>query len=188
MAVDEIIGNGKGRHPAQEAALRRFWEGVPVQDADADLMLFVSEEDAADAVPGDPEKCAVAKACQRMFGSRKVLFWKTCGYVEFPDLESDDPSVKRVYRYAVPTRTRQMIEDLDQRGVRSPGGYLLKAPTMSQRLDYKALRQRGLPRRGVPQVRISGTREDPREVRAVGEIGMTRSGVGMVHFSRKDGA
>ena len=63
----------------------QFFGDLPVVEAKANLQVQPIAEDIENAVPGDPQNCAFAKACKRMYGSKGVLFFSTVAYIDLLD-------------------------------------------------------------------------------------------------------
>lgn len=115
--------------------LRRLWGDCEVVDAKENLRLVLRPCDYEGAQPKDYTRCVFARATERMFGSEKVLFFKSCAYVELPP-EHGAVGPKRVERFVMPTDMRRLIEAFDRGEPTSPSGsYVLLAPTPSRRFD-----------------------------------------------------
>lgn len=174
-----------GRSKEQQAAIERRWKGVPVRDADSDLLIFVSEDDVREATPGDPESCAASLACKRLYGSTGVEFFHKAAYVDLPD--PDDHNRRVVMRFILPKRTSEMIETLDGGGTPSPGGYKLKAPTVSQGLEAQRMAsQRARRTRRAATMRgeiYVPNRKFSKPSKKISVSGYVRSGTGMVQMT-----
>ncbi len=98
-----------------------------------DLRVFIRPEDLDTAIPKDPGCCVFARACQRTFGSTKVLFFRYTAYVELPDKDG----TLRVERFKMPCNMRALVESFDRgEAVIPEAGFLLKAPTPAQSLEH----------------------------------------------------
>lgn len=145
-------------------------DGVPVVDATADLMVFVTARDVTCAAPKNPCECAIAKAVKRAAGgAAEAEVWRSFAYVK---ATNEDGAIVWL-RYRLSPRTRARVEQFDKTGDAPVGAYMLKAPTETQTLAYRA-RQRAKP------VKNPGTRR----VRTGGQITVgdgVRNGSGSVH-------
>ena len=145
-------------------------DGVSVVDATADLMVFVTARDVTCAAPKDPCECAIAKAVKRAAGgAASAEVWRSFAYVK---ATNEDGELVWL-RYRLSARTRARVEHFDKTGEAPAGAYMLKAPTLTQTLDYRA-RQRAKPTKNP------GTRR----VRTGGQITVSdgvRNGAGAVH-------
>lgn len=119
--------------------IKRLWGDAPVTDATADLRVFIKPEDVEGAVRQDPSCCVFARACKRLFGSTKVLFFRSVAYVEL-HTESGDV---RVERFMMPETMRHLVETFDRgEGVIPQGGFLLKKPRKSETLDSASTKRK----------------------------------------------
>ncbi len=119
--------------------IQRLWGDAPVVDATKDLRVFILPDDAEGAVRRDPGCCVFARACQRSFGSTKVLFFRSVAYVELPD---DEGNV-RVERFNMTPKMRSLVEAFDRgEGIVPRAGFLLKRPSKAKRLDVERDRNR----------------------------------------------
>lgn len=143
MAPKRFLGARKssdmGRMKKVGIEYERLWGSTPVVDADADLIVVVNEYDIEEGDPQDPTNCAFSRACKRMFNSQAVMFLRGRAYIDLPD----EKGGRVVKRFQISAPARELIADFDRRKEVPSGGFLLKAPEPSDRLDYKiASRQR----------------------------------------------
>lgn len=133
--------------------LRETFDGLPIVDAKADMTLVVRTTDveAAEGNAKDASNCVLAKACARQFGSSKVMFFRTCAYVEKPE-----PDGKRVVtRFILDEHAAAIVRAFDKgKCVKGEVSVTLKAPKQSQSLDYLVDKQR---RRTIRKAMIRGT-------------------------------
>lgn len=141
MQPKRFLGTRKssdmGRMKKIGVEYERLWGSTPVVDANADLIVVVNENDIEDGDPKDPKECAFAKACKRMFNSQAVMFLRGKAYIDLPNEQGG----RTVQRFQISPAARQVIADFDRTGVAPAGGFLLKAPPLSERLDYKLERR-----------------------------------------------
>lgn len=106
----------------------RYIDGIEVMNALVDDEITVSEEDIANAVPNDPEKCALAVAWKRgqtnlqhvkVYKSRAFKLAEYFGYMKW-------------FRYRVSAAIKTQEAILDNGGHFSPGIYLFKTLNKSQ--------------------------------------------------------
>lgn len=162
--------------------IERIWDGIPVHDATKDLRIIIKPCDVSSAVQKDPGHCVFARACKRSFGTKKVLFLRTIAYVELPD---EDGQTK-VERFEMSPAVQQLIHDFDKGNKVIPhGGFLLKAPVPSGRLDAQKEYWQGRKKsqkesllRGEIVGRKKEAPHKPKEIDF--EV---RNGTGLVHFS-----
>ena len=114
---------------------RRMKDGVPVVEAKADLMIFVTKEDISCGVRKDPCQCAIAQAVKRAVGDGggEAEIHRGIAYVKAPD----EAGEVVWHRFRLGPRTRKRVETFDKTGKVDPAGYLLKAPTRTQTLDFR---------------------------------------------------
>ena len=112
--------------------LKRLWGECEVIDATANLRVMILPQDVKRARRKDPENCVFAEACKRTFQAKKLLFYRSCAYVELPD----EFGKKRVERFVMDTSMRSLVAAFDRGETIIPeAGFLLKAPPSSRRLD-----------------------------------------------------
>jgi hypothetical protein len=176
----------------RQNAHNRVFRGMPVRDGKSNIRVQPNKQDIKKAVPGDPTHCAYAECLRRQYDASNVWVFKTVAYVQLLD-ESGKPIVER---YAIHEEARWYLDRFDNGEKIHPAGFVLQAPTESDRLDhiteYKRQiaaerKARGEKVKKYPQraAKIIGSRKTgaaivPRELN-----GFTRSGAGMVHFRAK---
>lgn len=195
--------NQETRTTTDKAAreINRLWGDVPVVDATNDLRVFMCEDDIKGAMQKDPAHCVFARACQRSFGSSKVLFFRSVAYVELP---KEDGSI-RVERFQMGDSMRSMIEAFDRGEKIIPqAGFLLKAPRPSDRLDAVAAHSKSCRKRKKARLlgeKVEDSDESAERIQKEEEgIGRgkgryrdkplvidlaVRNGTGSVHFTSK---
>lgn len=168
----------------EKEVMDRFFRGLVVEEADSSILIVADSADASKAEQGDPENCALAQACKRLFNSTAVLFFRRVAYIDVPNAKGE----RVVKRFVISQTTRDAIVHFDRTGEFPPGGFTLVPPQPSQTLerqneDQKRRHQAAL--RGERVAKPNGrsaTRSDPLSLEGV------RSGTGMVHFSPKPAA
>ena len=166
--------------------IQRLWGDVLVVDAKHDLRVFITPDDLKEAKRQDPACCVFARACQRSFGAKRALFFRSVAYVELPD----DHGVHRVERFSLNQGMRKLIEDFDKGlQVIPKAGFLLKTVAKARQLNHRARvekrrgdserrRRRRLLGKSVPNHKDTKYQDSPLV------IDMVRSGSGAVHFAR----
>jgi hypothetical protein len=163
--------------------IERLWGGLPVVDGDHDLRVFITQDDLDNAVRKDPGACVFAAACKRIFGSSKVLFFKSVAYVDLPDENGNH----RVERFEMPRSMRALVEAFDRGEMTIPeAGFLLKKPLPSNSLDYirSGEKQKDRKKRDA-LLKGYSTPNSGRIARPITIDMSVRSGQGMAQFSRK---
>jgi hypothetical protein len=168
----------------------RIFMGMPVRDAERDILVQPTKGDIAKGVKGDPEQCAYAQCVRRMLDARVVFVYHTIAYVEA--LTEKGESV--LLRYTIKDGTKEYLETYDSGKDVKPAGFSLRAPNYSMTLDYKAAlrkdqKQRGLIERWqktreekLHQEKQSGRKLIRRRVVANKTVGSFRDGTGCVRF------
>jgi hypothetical protein len=163
---------------------QRFWEGIPVRDADHELRIFPNDDDIKDAVRGDEQRCVFANACRRLYGSVRVAFLRTFAYVEL----KDSTGKAFVERFEMSESVKKSIAIFDASGIAEPAGFLLSPPRPSERLDAKII-QNGKYRHR--KATITGIKKNPKrqtlEKAEWKDVMTIRNGTGMVHFTTPAG-
>lgn len=157
----------------QQEAFEKYFAGMPLKEAEADLYIHITAEEAVGGAPGDPENCAIAMSCRRVFGSTAVVIMRSIAYV---DLEGT------VYRFQVPKATlEKIIRPIDAGLTAEPGMYRLKKPGVNKTLEQQhvrnAKRDARLKAQGKPTRPVK--RYPPRFVMA-GHPGFLRNGSGHI--------
>jgi hypothetical protein len=184
-------GNNRGGRAAeQEAAIKRVFNDLPVVEAKADIRVAILTRDTRGATKGDPTNCLLARACKRQFGSANALFFRRTAYIEIPD----ENNVRRVERFMVPEDAYDVLSGFDVDGKIRTGGFVLRAPRPSERLDaqtrYQAERNRALlnGERFIDPVRSAAAKKSRSNRKALRLQAALRDGHGMVHFVTKEPA
>lgn len=147
-------------------------DGLPVVEAKADLMIFVTPEDVACATPKEPCQCAIAQAVRRSAGTAaEAEIHHGIAYIKAP-LEDGTMAWQR---FRLSPRTRKRVERFDLTGLADTAGYLLKAPTKTQTLAYRQ-------RQAKKTIKAPGSREIRTKDTVRIDSGI-RSGVGKVKTS-----
>lgn len=118
-----------------ENVRRETFDGLPIVDAEADMIVVVRNEDIKRARGNekDAEKCALAKACARDFGSTKAAFFRTVAYIELPDENGN----RRVVRFILGRAAAEIVRAFDRRkSIKGEVAVRLKAPSRGRKLDY----------------------------------------------------
>jgi hypothetical protein len=181
-----MVGNG-GK---SQQEIVRHWGDLPVVDAKADLRVFIQPEDFAHAKAKDAGCCLFAQACKRQFAASKVMFWRSCAYVELPGSNG----ARRVERFELSADMRRLIEDFDKGNpVTLSGGFLLKRITPSMTFEAQREYQSLKRLRRKQTAAIVGTASS-REPSNQGKGAYSRppividievrNGSGMVHFKK----
>lgn len=123
----------KGREAGD---LRQAFGELPIVEAKADTIVYVSRDEIGHSVRRDPHNCVFANACKRAFGSRAVLFYPTIAYVDMLDSEGN----RVVMRFRVSSKTRAAIERFDQVGDAAEATFVLSAIPKGSTLAAEAKR------------------------------------------------
>lgn len=175
------MNNNRDIYGRQTIEVRNLLGEYPIVEADADILIYVTGEDARDAVPGDPNNCIFAKACKRSYGSRGVLFFPTVAYIDMPNEKGE----RVILRACVKEATRRAIEDLDIGGFRKSGTFRLyampKAQTLKRTRELKRKRAKALKagKRKIDPTRSAAARKAQSLRKAAKYYGL-RDGGGMV--------
>lgn len=104
----------------------RTFEGLPVVDADKDMVIHVNAKDIANSIKKNPDKCAAANAGKREL-RRDVKVFLSRMYVK-----ADNG--KKWIRYLTPSNAAREIVSFDRGSSFEPGDYKFKAASLGQRL------------------------------------------------------
>jgi hypothetical protein len=157
-----------GKTATHHKIIQRLFNGLPVVHPKKEMVIHVIAADIKSAKRGDPLNCVFAKACERLFGSHNVAFWRNYAYVERDG---------KIERFVLPQATRDSVMMWDKAGKAEPGGYLLRPPPPSATLDQKLAYERA--NRG-PRGWVSV----PKKKRKPAPDVNFRSGKGLVQFLR----
>lgn len=125
----------KGREASD---LREAFGELPIVEAKADTIVYVSRNEIDHSIRMDPHNCVFSNACKRAFGSRAVLFYPTIAYVDMLDAEGN----RVVMRFKVTGKTREALERFDQDGDTAEATFVLSAIPKGQRLADMARNRR----------------------------------------------
>lgn len=95
-------------------------DGIPVQYAKRPIKIKVTAADIAKADRGEPESCAVARACRRELHCTEARVHATRTYIR--------KSPNMWTAYATPARLRTELVAFDRGGRFEPGEFELKVP------------------------------------------------------------
>lgn len=101
-----------------------MFDGLPVIDADEDIILNVTKRDVLNSKKKDPNNCAAAKAGKREFRKDVKVFLSRM-YIK---------ENKHWVRYLTPTNAAREITSFDRGSQFEPGEYIFKAASPRQRL------------------------------------------------------
>lgn len=171
--------------------INRYWDGLPIVDATHELRVFANADDAVGAVKKDWAECVFAKACGRLFNSRRVAFFRGIAYVE---LEEKD-GTRCIERFLISKAMSDKIKQFDKDHIPPSGGFLLSPPSPCRTLEKKseqnsrykeAARERNARRR---KAALMGIKEDSSKApkRKPDMDLQWRNGSGMVHFTHGKG-
>lgn len=141
--------------------LRETFGDLPLIEARDSMIVYVSKQDIATAVRGDPRNCVFARSCQRAFGSRAVLFYPTVAYVDMLDEEGE----RVVMRFRVNGKTREQVERFDREEDVLEATFKLQPISKTQTLTYKSKKRKARDKaladgtHEVNPLRVEGTRK-----------------------------
>ena len=175
-----------GRRPEQVEILKRFFKGLPVREADGDLLVSVLRSDGVYAKRNNPEECVFSKSCQRLYNSTAVVFFAKVVYMDLPDEEGN----RVVFRFLGSEKMCRAIKKYDETGTFEPGIYKLLAPAKSQQLNVIRERSRlrtteltKAKKRVLERRRKALIKNKARRVKTLtsaGIVGFVRNGGGLV--------
>lgn len=102
----------------------RMLDGLPVVDADSDVVLHVTKKDVQNSKKKNPDECAAAQAGKREL-KREVKVFLSRMYVK---------DKNKWIRYLTPSNAAREIVSFDRGAEFEPGEYKFKAATSGQRL------------------------------------------------------
>ena len=111
-----------------------------IRDAVHSLGIYINPKDIKRGKAGHPMHCTTAQCISRAIDSDKprVAVFKYTAYIQMPGLT-------QVRRYAIGTRLRNLVIEPQDEGTEiTPGDYILKAPSGSQRLGQASERRERL--------------------------------------------
>lgn len=113
----------KPKKNSKHKGAQKYCGPLPIFDARANLIIPVTVADITKAVALDPNHCAIAEACRRMFGSTRVMIFRggIC-YVDLihPEVEPVGEGVDdrhAMMRFKADLRSRRLIAEFDRTGV-----------------------------------------------------------------------
>lgn len=113
----------------------------PVFDAEASLIIKVTQDDIDNATPLDPNQCAIAQAVRRMYGSERVAFHPggIC-YVDIIDergnLDPNSGEKRVILRFLTDSKGISLIKQFDETHEALPCQIFLNPPTFSKSLEH----------------------------------------------------
>ena len=120
--------------------------GLPVKDADHELLIEMSDADSRRGRKTDPLNCALVKACYAQYHTPYVEVRRSMAYVSDGEV---------VWRYHFNKQTAVMIEVFDQTGKFPAGEYWFVPPSPSARLGRpRAEEMRRNAKRKHPRTRV----------------------------------
>jgi hypothetical protein len=158
-------------------------------EATSNMLIAITNEDYAGAIPNDLQNCALARACRRGFGSSKVVIFGSLAYVD----HEDEDGVMKCFRYLLGEKIKACIAKFDKsKGIEwLPGNYYLLAIPEWRRLDV--LRHQSSERRSRPgekkkisirnkkgRALIKSKARIVKTMNQAGPIGYVRNGTGLV--------
>lgn len=106
----------------------RLYEGLPVVDANEDQKLSVTKADVTGSSKKSPANCAAARTLSRELHTEARVFI-TRTYIK-------DKKAKRWVRYLTPNSIGREIVSFDRGSQFETGEYIIKAPSVGQRLGH----------------------------------------------------
>jgi hypothetical protein len=161
--------------------LTPLFDGLPVRELDARIILNVIAEDVESAIRNDPQNCALSRCAQRVWGSTAVVFHRWIGYIDVFDEEGDH----YVARCSIPPNTKAKVEQWDAGGEFPIGVYRLEPPNHAQTLERQT--ERRAARKAAKIAKGETVRSKPHSRRkplVMGAMKVERSGAGHVHLKR----
>lgn len=158
----------------QNRRILRHYQGLPVREARASLLVQPSKKDIDAAVAEDPTNCAYARCLKRTLECKTVFVFKSIAYIETLD-EKGRPVLER---YVVRRHAREFLVEFDGGKKVEAGGFTFHKPNPSATLDYKAEQTRKY--RRSPHTKITGTSSSAPKTYSL------RYGTGQVHFIGTD--
>lgn len=125
----------RGKTLTHHRLIKRLFNGLPITEAKKEMVIHAIAADIKSAKRSDPFNCVFARACQRLFGSHTVAFFRNYAYVE---------KDSKIERFSLPKATRDSVMMFDKAGKAEPGGYLLRPPSPGDTLESR--RERGMAR------------------------------------------
>jgi hypothetical protein len=118
----------------QLEAQGRIHAGLRAIEALADILVFLKKIHIEQGIRGSMTECALAQSLMDNIGQEsEAVIMRGIAWVKAP-LETDEWVWMR---FRVSPKTRRSIETFDRVGDIAPGGYLFKAPTVTQTRAYR---------------------------------------------------
>lgn len=167
---------------SSKPALKRIWNGLPLQEATENLRIQILPEDIDGAATKDEGHCVLAKACRRQFNAHHVAFSRTRAIVEI----YDDAGNAIAERYLLDPPARQIIADFDRGLPLDIKGQMivLTAPSPSKTLEGERLKSKRNSSKKKRKSTGSHTRRFGPNVIAELDV---RSGTGKMHKTLLEG-
>ena len=151
----------------------RHYQGLPVREARASIIVQPSKSDINGASPEDPTNCAYARCLKRTLECKTVFVFRSVAYIE----TLDEKGRRYLERYVVRQHAREYLMKFDGGQKIEPGGFTFHKPAPSNTLDYKTEQTRQY--RRSPHTKLTGTSTKPQTY-------SLRYGYGAVHFIGTD--
>ena len=174
------------RGSAESAVLKRWFGELEVVEAKKELRVQPNEEDIISAVKNDPRQCVFSRACQRMWSSTAVVFFRTVAYVDL----LDSAGKRRLERFSISSAGQRMIRDFDAGKKIDPKGFVLLPPSASATTDRvlqygkesKERKRQALMLGKSTSLSDNSKYHSKKRKPSLGRLSMMRNGGGMVHF------
>lgn len=167
--------------PSKEQEALRFFEGMPVEEAKADLLVIPTKRDIKGAVRADPRNCALSRACNRLYGSRAAIVFKRVAYIDLINEDGD----RVVMRFKIRGKVWDAIVHFDETGEFPMNGFVFRRPTKSETLaamsEYNKARNEAI----IQGTNVQKGRHKTPRGNSVSLEGV-RDGTGQVHFHKTD--
>ena len=174
----------------RDAELKRCFGDMEVAEATEALHIQPQRCDIKNAKRDDPANCAFSRACQRMYDSSVVLFFRTVAYVDL----LDEHGVRKVHRFRIEPPAQEFIRAFDAGEDVGPGGFRLSPPPPGMTLNGVAEQRRKRTASRREAILKGETHEPDPRFRHAGMNRPTaarfrnfRSGAGMVQFPKAAG-
>lgn len=143
-------------HP-NRVLVRKWFDGLPIVEAKHELRIQPNPQDIKNAKKGDPSNCVFSKACKRMWGSSKVIFFGKRAYVDLLDAKGN----RRIERFTISSAGQRMIKEFDAGKKIDPQGFVLLPPGKGNTAEVLRARAREQYRR-KPRTNKDGSRPKAR--------------------------
>jgi hypothetical protein len=120
--------------------MSRTYKGIPIEDANQDLLVMLNETDIRDGVPQSPTNCAIALSIKRVSGAIDVDIRSSVAYIVV--VKGKQPIARR---YVIDQLSRTFVGQFDAEYYKDKDGTIrvprqvlrLKAPAGSTKMGYK---------------------------------------------------